>query len=319
MTASHFTTRLLAVGLIALATCPAWAQSSSDSTPEGPQTLTTKDGVKLHIEYFPSKAGRSATPVILLHDLKKSGRTLTQLARRLQEPRDGDTHQSFAVVAVDLRGHGDSKQQEFRGREREIDASKLSVQDTRAMVGFDLEAVRRFLVTENDAGRLNLNRTAMVGIGFGGLVAANYAAEDWRVPPLATVKQGQDVKALVLVSPPFKSKGLAMQDALRLPALQTNVSWLLLYGEQDRSYARDADRIYNQVARGRPEFRNSEPPESNKLIAELPELMKLGAKTKLQGTEWLELSGDKGAELIARFLDKHTRKDEYAHSRRRQN
>ena len=73
--------------------------------------MQTKDGVDLSITYYASSVGKDATPVILLHDYKDTQGMFSSLAQRLQSPGEEDKHASFAVVTVDLRGHGASTKQ----------------------------------------------------------------------------------------------------------------------------------------------------------------------------------------------------------------
>ena len=101
------------------------------------------------------------------------------------------------------------------------------------MAAFDMEAVRGFLVGKNDAGELNLNKLCLVGSGMGANVAANWALQDWTAPPLAIGKQGQDVKALVLISPRWSYSGLSFQGPMQFRPLKENVAWQLIYGVED--------------------------------------------------------------------------------------
>ncbi|MEN1678920.1 MAG: alpha/beta hydrolase [Planctomycetota bacterium] len=307
-------TAALAVLLSAPATAPA-QRSGSDDEAIQEKVLETKDGVKLGVTYYRSSAGRDATPVIMLHDLKASRAVYRGFAERLQSPGRGSSHPSFAVVTVDFRGHGDSTEQAFRGRTRQLDASNLRKADYDAMVLGDLEAVRKLLVTENDEGRLNLNRLSIVATGFGCSVAMNYTARDWTMPPLAATKQGQDVKALALVSPRWKSSGLSLQKPLKVPALQRSISYLMLYGGGDRKVAADATRIFRQLERGHrgalmvPE--KTKPPET------LPTLTAFGPDTELQGQNWLQKAGSAGEDLIIRFLTQHAAEPDFDYVKRR--
>src|SRR5262249_35007554 len=153
------------------------------------------------------------------------------LATLLQTPPENDRDRpSFAVIAVDLRAHGDStKQVAPNGAQQNLDAAKVGKADVYAMARIDMEEVHRFLVTKNDEGSLNLNKLCLVGAGMGASVAANWAAEDWSVPPLAIGKQGQDVKALVLISPRWTFQALSMQGPLRMRPLKEQ-AWMLIYG-----------------------------------------------------------------------------------------
>ena len=190
-----------ALTLTAIVADGAAAQTRFRAGPPETVKLQTKDGVGLSSTYYPSALGQEAAPVVMLHDIKGTQGMFASLARRLQSPGNQDTHPSFAVVTVDLRGHGGSaKQTSPTGQTREIDPAKLTRQDIVNM-GADLEAIRSFLVGKNDAEELNLNKLALFGVGMGATVAVNWAAQDWIAPPLSIGKQGQDVKALVLISP----------------------------------------------------------------------------------------------------------------------
>lgn len=306
---------LLCLAFASLAS-EASAQRKSKTPEPETQKLTTKDGVELSVTYYASTLGKKAAPVILVHDEKGSRHDFKRLATRLQKPEPGDEHKSFAVVTVDLRGHGDSRRQNKRGREIELDAAKLSVQDVSGMVLGDLESVRKLLVKENDDGKLNLNRLGMVGIGMGAVVATNFAARDWAVPKLASVKQGQDVKAIVMISPEWKIKGLGMQQALRQSGVQRNVATMIHYGNENRGMKRTVDRVYGQLDRYHDDAVESGPAEVLKSKDPMASLLTVGYKTKLQGAELLKRGGDRVDRMIAKFLQQHTEDDDYDYSKR---
>lgn len=289
-----------------------WAQRSSEPEVEV-KTLTTKDGVQLEITYYPSTAGKDAVPVVMLHDFKESRAVYKGLAQRLAEPGKNDKHDSFAVVTVDLRGHGKSvSQRSVSGEERQLEAAKLRKRDFEAMVIGDMEAVRKFLVNENDAGRLNLNRLAVIGTGLGASVGMNWAYIDWSMKPLATVKQGQDIKTMIMISPRWKQNGLLMQNAVKLPGLRSDVAALLMYGAKNRRVASDAKRIVGQLQR------YHESPDSVE-DGKLASLINLGNDTELQGTDWLKRGGKKAEDFMIRFLTQHTADPDFPHLIRRQN
>jgi pimeloyl-ACP methyl ester carboxylesterase len=223
-------------------------------------SLATKDGVQLKCTYFPasvrkgSPQAKQTAPVVLLPDLKGTRAMFTSLAERLQAPAEGEGNRpSFAVMTVDLRGHGESTTQVAGGGQTELDPARLTKNDLLAMVQFDMEAVRSFLVERNDAGELNLNKLCLIGSGLGASVAANWALKDWSTPPLAIVKQGQDVKALVLISPRWSNNGLSMQMPMRFRPLTQNAAWMLTYGEKDKKVKEDSERIRKQLARFHPQ------------------------------------------------------------------
>jgi pimeloyl-ACP methyl ester carboxylesterase len=252
-------------GAIAIATSlftAVWAgaQEGRVGPPPEPVSLTTKDGVQLRGTYFPSAArggsaqGKQATPVILLHDFKSMRNAFAPLIAMLQAGGDqGGNGPFFAVMAVDLRAHGESvKQQLPDGSLADLDASKLSKDGFAAMSVLDMESVRGFLVDKNDAGELNLNKLCVVGSGMGASVAANWAAQDWAAPPLAVGKQGQDVKAVVLISPRWSYNGLSMQNAMRFGPFKQNVAWLMICGAQDAKFKGDLERIQKLLEKAHP-------------------------------------------------------------------
>jgi pimeloyl-ACP methyl ester carboxylesterase len=264
-------------------TLPANAQRPSaqgDRIPPKSSILTTKDGVRLGITYYASDAGQEAVPVVLMHDYKESRAVFNGLALALQNPRDPDSP-SLAVVTPDFRGHGDSTTALGRGGQvRKIDAARLRTNDYQAMVQFDMEAVRKFLVEKNDAGELNLNKLCLVGIGMGANVAVYWTAKDWSAPPLAVGKQGQDVRGLVLVSPKWNFRGLKLVEPMKYPAIQTQISILIAFGAEDGKVTRDAKNIYKILERHHPE-----PPRDQR--EEKKDLFFIGLPTSLQGTKLL--------------------------------
>jgi pimeloyl-ACP methyl ester carboxylesterase len=169
-----------------------------------------------------------------------------------------------------------------------------------AMVAFDMEAVRRWLVGKNDEGTFNLNKLCLVGAGMGANVAANWAAQDWAAPPLAVVKQGQDVKALVLISPRWTFRGLTMQAPMQQQALKQNAAWLILSGAEDADVANDTRRLYAQLVRFHPEGK----------VAGATGLRSIAWPTSLQGGKLLAQNGNSISEQITTFLTLHVASQE---------
>ena len=241
--------------------------------------LETKDGVKLGITYYPSNRGKEAVPIVMLHDLKESRAVFSSLAQKLSAPTEPE-QDSHAVITVDLRGHGSSTSARgFNDRQGsyELDASSFKPQDFTDMVLYDMEAVRKFLVTKNDEGALNLNQLCLMGSGMGANVALSWAAVDWSTPELPRIKQGQDVKMLLLASPVWNYKGLKLNIPIREPGVQREVTMLIVYGEGNGKAKKDARNILKNVERFHPEPRRGEIPE----VAIWP------IDTELQGTRLL--------------------------------
>jgi pimeloyl-ACP methyl ester carboxylesterase len=266
--------------------------------------ITTKDGAQLAMTYYrgPVRPGtpeaKQVTPVLLLHDYLESRATFASLAQRLlvrgEEPNPGP---AIAVITLDLRGHGDSTRQLLpNGGQQVLDAARLNDRaGLSSMVALDMEAVRSWLVTKNDEGAFNLNKLCIVGVGMGASVAANWAAQDWAAPPLAVVKQGQDVKALVLISPRWSYRGLTMQAPMSQVGLKQNAAWLIVCGAEDDDFMMDARRINTQLVRFHPETKT--PGETG--------LRTIGWPSGLQGGQLLAQHGAGIEEQIARFLIQH--------------
>lgn len=297
--------------LTAVVVLPAGAQPRGRApAPEG-EVLQTDDGVQLSLTYYPSWEGKDATPVVMLHDHKDTRAVFGALAERMQAPSAEDDHPSFAVVTVDLRGHGDSTRRLLPGGvTNEVDASRLTRNLMLDMVQFDMKAVRKFLVTKNDEGELNLNKLCLLGAGMGANVAATWGAVDWAWPPLAVGKQGQDVKGLVLISPRWKYQGLPMQQALRMDAYKRGAAWCIIYGREDSRVKSDAMRIVKQLERFHPE------PGSGR--ARRPSgLKELAWDSKLQGGSLLSQIGQPLEDAIIDFLTNNVAEQDYAWIERR--
>jgi pimeloyl-ACP methyl ester carboxylesterase len=288
--------------LIAVLTGPATPVSAQTVGPEVVQ-LRTGDGVQLVITYYASTsrpgtpAARQVTPVVMLHDHKDTRAIFGPLATLLQTPpQDDPMRASFAVVAIDLRGHGDSTKQIFGARgQQDLDAAKISKADVYSMAALDMEEVRRFLVTKNDEGVLNLNKLCLLGSGMGANVAANWAVEDWRVPPLAVGKQGQDVKALVMISPRWSFQGLSMQGPMRLRPLKEQAAWMLVYGSEEPEVVTDIRRIEKQL-------KPFHPDTDGDGAARPADFVVMAVPSKLQGDNLLTKLGDQVNDRILNFL-----------------
>jgi alpha-beta hydrolase superfamily lysophospholipase len=215
--------------------------------------LETSDGVALATWYYePPEDAEPLATVILVHDFEGSHKTVEPLALALQEA-------GCAVAVPDLRGHGASTSQD--GRDADLDIRQLRKGDLeliaagaggrlreQSAVRGDLETVHAFLVSRGAAGGSAEAPLVVIGCGAGATLAALWTAADWAWPPLASGPQGQQVKALVLVSPAWAAKGLALQPALGTEALKREVPVMVLAGTGDR----DGIRLFDQLKRQRP-------------------------------------------------------------------
>ena len=121
----------------------------------------------------------------------------------------------------------------------------MSKRDVQNIILMDLEKAKGFLKTENDEGLLNLNALVVVGVREGCVMASHWAARDWSFPSVGRMKQGQDVKALVMISPEKQIKGVAIDPVLKDPNL-LNLPILIVRGKtspQAKETLRIAKRI----------------------------------------------------------------------------
>jgi pimeloyl-ACP methyl ester carboxylesterase len=299
-----YTVSLLFVPLVAL------AQSPGQPPPPTDLLVTTKDNMQLKLTYFPSTAGQEAIPVVMLHDFNETRAVFNPLALALQNPPEPTAASQAkiaprAVVTVDLRGHGDSKAGTAPdGTPVELDANRLKPADFEAMALFDMEAVRTFLVQQNDAGALNLNKLCIVGSGMGANVAMLWAARDWATPPLPVRKQGQDVKALVLLSPRWNYNGLNLMGAMKFPPVQRQLAIFLAFGAADRDVLKDGENMRKIFARFHPEPQPDQAQQQQDLVLVAP-------KTNLQGTKLLTAQEFNLGLRIAGFIEANLGRKSY--------
>jgi len=209
--------------------------------------LETTDHVQLNATYYASNLGKEAVPIVMLHGWKGSRADLASLALQMQA-------RGCAVIVPDLRGHGDSTQVKVGDATRSIEQATMKKTDFAAMASAtgDMEAINKFLMDKNNAGELNINKLCVVGYEMGAVVAVNWAAFDWSWPDLVTMKQGKDVKALVLISPTSNFHGLGINEAIaKKPNLfktddNDSLSVLIIVGDKNLKAMGEAKQI-NQI------------------------------------------------------------------------
>lgn len=242
----------------------------------------TKDRLLIKATFYPGLQKEKTVPIIMLHGAKGNRTEYAALATFLQEQH------GHAVLVPDLRGHGDSIK--FANSTKTVDASKLKPEDYDMMVA-DVEACKKFLIQKNNAKELNIEKLCVIGSEMGAVVAMNWAVTDWAWPPLAGVKQGQDVKALVLLSPQFQVVGgrLNMTAPLKEEMIQKQFSVALLYGSvNSRKAGQDAERLQTSLSRFH--------------IGNEPTFYFEEMKTSLQGIKMLAAPGLPVMDLIATFI-----------------
>ena len=239
-------------------------KSSKFPAPEV-MTVETKDGVTLTCTWFapegsaaagksknakaqPAVDGKLVAPFILLHDWDRSREDLLFLGRFLQLS-------GHAAIVPDLRGHGDSLA--VSGSTKPIDRARLRKKEMPSVLG-DIEACKKFLMRKNDAGEVNIDLLNVAAVGKTGILAMEWAVSDWNWAPVGSVKQGQDVKSLILIAPERKLKGVSMKPLLKNPLFVGGAAaplpLLILYSALDAESAEESTDIYEAIEKGRSRY-----------------------------------------------------------------
>ncbi|NQU25335.1 MAG: alpha/beta fold hydrolase [Candidatus Nealsonbacteria bacterium] len=166
--------------------------------------LPTADGMRLAVTFYPGK-NKESVPVVLLHMHKGSRSEYNELAPYLQKL-------GHAVLVPDLRGHGGST--ERKGSKIPLKAATMSRTEFTRMVEVDMPTLKAYLMAKNNAGELNIEKLCVVGAEMGASVALNWARIDWNMPPVGNKKNGQDIKAVVAISPEWSTPGIPLQTAM---------------------------------------------------------------------------------------------------------
>jgi pimeloyl-ACP methyl ester carboxylesterase len=167
----------------------AYAQQSSSRNGQV-VTFITDDGVSIVGTYYaPSSGLKDSTPtIILLHMLGKDRSTWNTFASAL-------SHKGYDVLAIDLRGHGDSIKQGSSTASyqsfTENDFNKMTL---------DVKAAKQFLIEQKNA---KPDRMAVIGASIGANIVLNYAAT---LDPT--------IKIVILLSPGLNYRGVAMSDTI---------------------------------------------------------------------------------------------------------
>ncbi len=161
--------------------------------------IKTRDGVTLHASYFsPRKKTNLAPAAILVHDTGGDRGHLMDLGQRLWKA-------GFAVLALDLRGHGHSATKDLAWKRLDADGQKRLW----ALAVRDLEAASAWLRDQKDVHATNLN---VVGHRAGCALATRHASRD------------ENVRSVALLEPRPKELGIDVAgDLLDLGGLPTYI------------------------------------------------------------------------------------------------
>lgn len=145
-------------------------------------TFPAADGVRLAADYYPPNVAKDqrAPIVILLHMYRSD--------RKSWEPLIAPLHEAgFAILAIDLRGHGESATTASREAvlKRDPELFKKMQEDVRGAYNW---------LTEQPA--LDRARLALVGASVGASVALQYAAKDRSVDAVVGLSPGLNYMGL---------------------------------------------------------------------------------------------------------------------------
>ena len=140
--------------------------------------VETKDKFILKGDFWkPRKKGRSPA-ALLIHDTLRDRSDYTAIAKNLNK-------RGFAVLSIDLRGHGQSATEEFSFAK--LDEEKQNIAWTLAIR--DLEACTTWLRKREDVHMSNLS---LVAHGSSSILAARYAERDENVRCVALIAPTAD-------------------------------------------------------------------------------------------------------------------------------
>jgi hypothetical protein len=248
----------------------AWAQKPGAGKAGGrDEILTTKDGWKLHATYFPSSDGKESPVVIMLPATDgpdaKDARTRKVWEKTALELQSN----GFAALSLDLRKHGDSTSGPSAGTKPTAvpGTLRLAPNDYVLMATEDLEVAKEFLMKEHESQRLNIARTGILSAGSSSMVSVAFSAADWIKPPFQDAPipsagqedkrtpRGQDVRALMMLTPHFTVKGLNSLAALKsvdnLP-----IAVHVLVAAEDKDGVRDGERVFKAVKKKGDEYKD---------------------------------------------------------------
>lgn len=212
------------VGLLSAQDPPAGGEKQEIPKPKD-VSIQTADAVALAATYFPGLKEKESVPVVLLHELRgrrEQGRAASTRFSRVDYAGLAKYLQArgHAVLVPDLRGHGDSNVRKIPGRpDQVIDPKTMGGADYQRMVTIDMPALKNYLVARNNEGELNIEKLVVVGAEQSALLAMYWTQLDWSRLASGNRKQGQDIKAVILLSPTWSVPGLQWSQIARYQPL----------------------------------------------------------------------------------------------------
>lgn len=170
---------------LALAVCPLFAEGTD---PED-VTFKARDGFVLTATYSPPAEPKAAC-VVLLHMYCGRRQDWDPLVPKLREA-------GYAVLALDMRGHGDSR---AGGK---VDMEKLEGRKAEALCAQFTQDVAAAIAFLKGKEEVDATRIVLIGGSIGANVALNHAARD------------ASVRSVVLLSPGLDYMGVETKSAMK--------------------------------------------------------------------------------------------------------
>lgn len=182
---------------------------------------TTVPGNALSAAYYPSKLGTGAPVVLMVHERERSSKDFQDPIADLKNKGIAEAlqAQNYAVLLIDLRGHGANPRR------------NLSARDWASMAD-DLQTAYRFLIGRHNYGEFNVSRLGVVALGEGANVALNWAAMSGGVP---SEGMPSDLNALVAVSPMIDAQAQGLPALSRMRTLAARIPLCIMAGERDNA------------------------------------------------------------------------------------
>jgi dienelactone hydrolase len=284
-----------------------------ETTMAQPVSFQTEDGFTLRGTYYRAsedKESKDAAVVVLLH-MKDGYRGIWEgengIARKLQS-------KGMAVITVDLRNHGESKPAGAapvgnpapgKTKGKKDSGMQLKPAEFQAMLQLDLEAVKKFIFEEHQAGRLNMNKMGIVGAEMSASLAAAYTSLDWAKEPYDDgqpgfqTPRGQDIRAVVLISPDenYHGSGLKLGPVLQSMRDPDKLISVLVCSGNDPKEVAHSNKVFDILNPLTPGSKEKERLNSGRMFQTVLPARLTG--TNLLGNN-LEIEP-----LIVNFFDKH--------------
>lgn len=172
---------VIGLAVAVLSPVPVQADSPAASAVQKDVQLTTRDGFAIFADYYPPKKSAEPAPFVILLHMYRSDRTAwTPMIEPLRDA-------GFAVMSLDMRGHGQSATSDSQRRVEERDPEIFHEMQN------DVRAAYDWIVQQPNVDR---SRFALLGASVGCSVAIQYAAKDKSVDAVACLTPGTNYLGL---------------------------------------------------------------------------------------------------------------------------